>query len=419
MLNILILLVLGLSATVAGAQPSTFEDPLLDRFVGRWLLTGTIAGGEVNHDIDAAWVLGHQYLRFHELARERDEFGLPAYEASVTIGWDEPSGRYVCQWLDSTGGGGLIDGAYGYAEPADDTLAFVFGIGEESTWHTTFAYDRAADCWHWTMDGRTGDQVRPFARNTMTRRTEPQSAAASPVLGLDHIVVAVGDLGAAVAAYRQLGFAIKPGRPHANGLRNAHVKFPDGTELELMTVETPGDSLAAEYRRHIAGGDGPAFVAFYAPDPDRLVSLLTAAGHDCRREGDTVSFPAGDPLRYLFFGGRNPSPTDLPAHFDHANGADSLIGVWLAADDLSAEEALLAELGPRPTGVRLLPGSGQLVPGRRIVGATIRTTDLTRLARVIESNGIAVPDPADEGHGAFLDLPPELTHGIRLRFQEP
>ena len=178
----MMLLTLSLSAAAAGAQPATFEDPLLDRFVGQWLLEGTIAGGEVNHDIDAAWVLGHQYLRFHELARERDEFGLPAYEANVTIGWDEPSGRYVCQWLDSTGGGGLIDGAYGYAEPAVDTLAFVFGLGEESTWHTTFAYDRAADMWHWTMEGRTGDQVRPFARNTMTRRSAPRPAAPQPIL---------------------------------------------------------------------------------------------------------------------------------------------------------------------------------------------------------------------------------------------
>ena len=413
------ILTLCIPAAIACAQPATFEDPLLDRFVGQWLLTGTIAGGEVNHDIDAAWVLGHQYLRFNELARERDEFGLPAYEAIVTIGWDEPSGRYVCQWLDSTGGGGLIDGAYGYAEPAVDTLAFVFGIGQESTWHTTFAYDRAADMWRWTMDGRTGDQMRPFARNTMTRRTEPQSAVASPVLGLDHIVVAVDDLDAAITTYRKLGFAIKSGRPHGNGLRNAHVKFPDGTELELMTVETPGDPLAAEYRRHIAGGDGPAFVALYAPDPDRLDSLLTAAGHDCRREGTTVSFPAGDPLRYLFFGSRNLTPTDLPEHFDHANGADALVAVWLAADDFSAEEALLAELGPRPVGVRLLPGSRQLVPGRRIVGATIRTTSLARLARVLASNGIAVPDLVDGEHGAFFDLPPELTHGIRLRFEEP
>ena len=175
------IMTLWFSVAVAGAQPITFEDPLLDRFVGQWLLTGTIAGGEVNHDIDAAWVLGHQYLRFHELARERDESGQPAYEATVTIGWDEPSGRYVCQWLDSTGGGGLIDGAWGYAEPATDTLAFVFGMGEASTWHTTFAYDRAADRWHWTMDGRTGDQVRPFARNTMTRRTDPHPSAPQPV----------------------------------------------------------------------------------------------------------------------------------------------------------------------------------------------------------------------------------------------
>jgi len=55
--------------------------------------------------------------------------------------------------------------------------------------------------------------------------------------GLDHIVVAVKDLEAAAERYRGFGFTLKPGRPHANGIRNLHVKFPDGTEIELLTVD--------------------------------------------------------------------------------------------------------------------------------------------------------------------------------------
>ena len=48
------------------------------------------------------------------------------------------------------------------------------------------------------------------------------------VIGIDHIPVVVTDLERAQADYRAMGFAIKPGRFHADGIRNAHVKFPDG-----------------------------------------------------------------------------------------------------------------------------------------------------------------------------------------------
>lgn len=147
-----------------------FQDPLLDRLAGEWILRGTIAGEEVVHDVDAEWVLGHHYLRFHELARERDENGNPAYEAIVFVGWDEASGRYACLWLDSTGGEGLDPEGLGYAEPAPDRLAFVWDSPVIGVFHTTFIYEEESDSWRWTMDAVEGEELRPFARVRLTRR---------------------------------------------------------------------------------------------------------------------------------------------------------------------------------------------------------------------------------------------------------
>lgn len=156
---------------MASAVAFAFEDPLLDRFVGRWVLAGTMAGGEVIHDIDADWVLGHHYLRFHEASREREADGSLAYEATVIIGWDAESGQYVCLWLDSTGGEGLHNGILGRAGRRPDQVAFLFEMGPGSLFHTTFSYDRAADTWTWKMDAEgTDGAMRPFTRATMTRR---------------------------------------------------------------------------------------------------------------------------------------------------------------------------------------------------------------------------------------------------------
>jgi len=158
-----------LLAVAANADEPPFADELLDRFVGEWVMQGMIAGGEVTHDLKADWVLGHQYLRFDEVSRETLESGAPVYEATVFIGWDKPSGRYVCLWLDLTGGGGLANDVFGYAEPAEDNLAFVWGESDE-TWHTTFFYERETDTWRWTMDGEKDGERTAFARVTLVRR---------------------------------------------------------------------------------------------------------------------------------------------------------------------------------------------------------------------------------------------------------
>lgn len=157
-------IVLALSLS-SHAQETGFHDELLDRFTGHWSLTGTIAGDEVIHSIDSRWVLGHQYLQFDE-STDRGEID---YEATVIIGWDEPSDRYVCLWLDSTGGSGLSNGILGYAEKSEDTLAFIFS-GNTSRFHTTFSYDKSNDTWYWTMDSEKAGQFKPFARLTMERK---------------------------------------------------------------------------------------------------------------------------------------------------------------------------------------------------------------------------------------------------------
>jgi hypothetical protein len=258
------------------------------------------------------------------------------------------------------------------------------------------------------------------------------------VVGLDHIPVAVRDLDGAVGRYRRLGFVLKPGRPHENGIRNQHVKFQDGTEIELITASDARDSLTTAYLRHLAAGDGPAFVALYAPDLEAVGRLLDRAGRAHRRDGGVLAFPEEDDLEYVFFGGRNRSPTDRPEHFEHANGAEALVGVWLAGEDLAAERQLLTALGvpigeeevhaPEPMRgavarfregeVVLLPASRQLVPGRRIVGATVRVRDLGTLRREL-AHGLGEAPPAlQTGTGSSVFVPPDQTHGIWLEFRE-
>ena len=63
------------------------------------------------------------------------------------------------------------------------------------------------------------------------------------ISGIDHLVILVGALEAAVAGYEELGFRVTPGGEHADGLtRNALVPFADGTYLELVSFVDPADT---------------------------------------------------------------------------------------------------------------------------------------------------------------------------------
>jgi hypothetical protein len=154
----------------AGAEEHGFQDDLLDKMAGEWVMRGTIAGDEITHDLVAEWVLEHYYLRFHEISREVDSTGTPLYEAIVFIDWDEPSSRYACLWLDSTGGGGIASQVLGYAKRDGDSLPFVFDVGEGSVIYTTFAYRRDTDAWEWTIDIEKGEKLSRFAEVVLTRK---------------------------------------------------------------------------------------------------------------------------------------------------------------------------------------------------------------------------------------------------------
>lgn len=258
------------------------------------------------------------------------------------------------------------------------------------------------------------------------------------IAGLDHIPLAVTDLEGAAERFRELGFTLKPGRPHANGIRNQHIKFPDGTEIELITAPEARDALTGAYLRHLAAGDGPAFVAFFAPDIGKLAREFDRTGRAYHRSSGILTFPGTDSLRYIFFGQRNSSPTDRPEHFAHANGAGALIAVWLAGKDFSAERDLLSQLGARiaekavyipasisvpvatlPQGeVLFLPETYQRVAGRRIVGATLRVRNLDAVRHILAAQEGEVPPVVIAPQQRSIFLPPELAHGIWLEFRE-
>jgi hypothetical protein len=154
-----LLLVLALAAILQGpslafaANAATQNpDSILDKMLGTWIMTGTVDNEKVTHDVHVDRILKGQYLRIHEVAREKDAVGDPAYEAWIHIAWDKANSEYVVMWLDNTAITNFSPEGVGHGKPDGDQISFKWKSADESGIRNTFAYKRASDKWFWTID---------------------------------------------------------------------------------------------------------------------------------------------------------------------------------------------------------------------------------------------------------------------------
>lgn len=233
---------------------------------------------------------------------------------------------------------------------------------------------------------------------------------------LDHVTIGVADLERATAAFAALGFELKPGRPHPNGIRNVHAKFEDGTEIELLTVRDPTDELTRWYGDFIAAGGGGAFLALEAGPVERVADLLRARGLDPRVQNTGpiryASFPPGHDLRHVYFIEYGTAPDDPPDIFRHPNGSLALTEVWVEVwADTSLPSALLA-LGARECGALRHPAgfAGEafaLANGRVVLVERVGESAFSRVLAVTVRRGGAGSDRLigdEEAEGVWIRL---------------
>lgn len=156
---------------LAQSQATSAPEALLDKMTGHWVMTGTIGKAQTTHDVDVDWVLKRQYIRIHEVSRERDASADLAYEAWIYLVWDAKHREYAVMWLDNTAATNFAPEGVGHATPDGDRIPIVWKDADGGGIRTTFAFDRARDAWSWTIDNvNAAGATSPFARVTLTRK---------------------------------------------------------------------------------------------------------------------------------------------------------------------------------------------------------------------------------------------------------
>jgi hypothetical protein len=218
------------------------------------------------------------------------------------------------------------------------------------------------------------------------------AAASAPAL--DHVVIAVRDLERAATAFRSQGFRIKQGRLHANNLLNRHIKFRDGTALELMTVAgSARDAMAQDYARLLRQGDAGVYFALKVPDIEAPARAAAALQLESKRSSSGpwqfLSFPPASPAATIFFTAGGSPVQDPDSLVTHEPAVTGLHEVWIEGGPelsgflrrLGAQHCGPARSRAGPAGERwaLRRGFVVVVPARnarskRVLGVVLQST---------------------------------------------
>jgi hypothetical protein len=150
LLLLFIALLLALVPCDSTAQSSTaWTDALVDHMVGNWKMEGPIKGGRAHHEIQAEWVLNHQFLRIYEKTTANAPGDESRYEATWFLGYDPISERYVMHLLDMYGG--RFSETLGYGVRDGNAIRFVYEY-PDGPFHTTCRWFPDKGEWQWLME---------------------------------------------------------------------------------------------------------------------------------------------------------------------------------------------------------------------------------------------------------------------------
>lgn len=262
---------------------------------------------------------------------------------------------------------------------------------------------------------------------------------------IDHIVVLVRKLSAAIADYERIGFTVTPGGEHAGGAtHNALIPLADGTYFELIAFKEPDRPQEHKWWPRLAQGEGLVDFALLSDDLGAEAAALRERGVDARGPVDGGRLrPDGQRVAWHTLNlGATPGRSALPFLIDdvtprelrvpggdaarHALSVERVAGLTIVVADLAATaatyEALLGQ-GVRAgePGGSSAPRSQRFQLGRQWLELLQPAESDVEAARYLRQRGEGPFEVVLGGEGEGRDgsagelLTLDATHGARVR----
>jgi catechol 2,3-dioxygenase-like lactoylglutathione lyase family enzyme len=170
--------------------------------------------------------------------------------------------------------------------------------------------------------------------------------------GIDHIVIVVADLRAAIENYTDLGFTVTPGGKHPIGSENALIPFADGSYIELIAFTVSNSGLLWQEQLRKGGGivDFCARCNDLREQRERFGKAGIAMNESSplsrqRPDGYVLNWILATPqppwagIVPFLIEDLTPREERVPSNRQHTNGARGIASITLAVNDAKALSA--------------------------------------------------------------------------------
>jgi len=179
-------------------------------------------------------------------------------------------------------------------------------------------------------------------------RCSPNGLAIMALLAVDHTVIMVPDLNAAIRDYTELGFTVIPGGSHPTGTHNALIAFADGAYIELIAFEHDNP----QHRWWAIAQKGGGLIDFCMRTDDLTgdreafrkasVEIQVEPGERVRPDGYRLRWTLAQPVPPFAFVApfliedETPREERVPREHRHRNGVNGIATITIAAEDVAA-----------------------------------------------------------------------------------